>query len=208
VLDIGPGRCEWLELLRENGIRAYGVDISKGFVRLAREKGLDVKLGDGVEHLRGVAEGSLAMITAFHVVEHLPIPNVLDLIDHSLRALRPGGILIIETPNPVNVSVGAGSFYLDPTHVRPMHPLLLKFMLEHRGFAEVRYIPMNPPDIPPITVSTVFSSDIAKIAEIVNRNFLTGQDYAVIGTAVKRPVAGEDGASDAGQESSTKRGRR
>lgn len=208
VLDIGPGRCEWLELLRENGIRAYGVDINQGFVRLACEKGFDVKLGDGLEHLQAVAEGSLAVITAFHVVEHLPIPHVLDLIDHSLRALRPGGLLIIETPNPVNVSVGAGAFYLDPTHVRPMHPLLLKFMLEHRGFAEVRQVPMNPPDIPPITVASGFNSDMAKVAEVVNRNFLTGQDVAVMGTAVKRHLGTEGGAAHAGPETSTPRRRR
>ncbi|MDQ6790398.1 MAG: methyltransferase domain-containing protein, partial [Candidatus Dormibacteraeota bacterium] len=136
VLDLGPGRGEWLALLRDRGIAAYGVDVNSSFVASAGEIGLDVRHQDAVEHLRSLPDGSLAAVTAFHLVEHLSPAALIELVDNALRALRPGGLLILETPNPLNLKVGAASFHLDPTHVRPIHPLFLEFVLENRGFAE------------------------------------------------------------------------
>jgi hypothetical protein len=49
--------------------------------------------------------------------------------------LQPGGLLIMETPNPENLVVGANTFYLDPSHERPIPPPLLAFAAEHAGFA-------------------------------------------------------------------------
>lgn len=147
VLDLGSGRNEWLELLASNGIEASGVDTNSDFVADARARGLSVTHGDALEHLAAVPEGSLGAVTAFHLAEHLEFDSLIRLIGHALRALRPGGLLLLETPNPTNLVVGANTFYLDPTHLKPLQPLLVEFLLVHHGFAtaEIRY--MQPGDL-------------------------------------------------------------
>jgi O-antigen chain-terminating methyltransferase len=92
LLDIGPGRCEWLELLDKEGISAYGVDSNETITKLARENGLDVRVGDAVVHLEQVGSSTLSAVTAFHVVEHLPFPQLVELLDAALIALEDGGI--------------------------------------------------------------------------------------------------------------------
>ena len=186
VLDLGPGRGEWLALLRDKGIAAYGVDINSSFVAGAGEMGLDVRHGDAIEHLRSLSDGSLAAVTAFHLVEHIPLAALVELVDNALRALQPGGLLIVETPNPLNLKVGAASFHLDPTHVRPIHPLFLEFVLENRGFAEVRTAMVNAPGEPPLEVTaspdrSARTGTLSRVAELLNESFFVGMDYAVIG---------------------------
>ncbi|PZS00295.1 MAG: hypothetical protein DLM67_01895, partial [Candidatus Nephthysia bennettiae] len=184
VVDLGPGRGEWLALLRDRGIAAYGVDVNSSFVAGAAEIGLDVRHQDAVEHLRSLPDGSLAAVTAFHLVEHLSPAALIELVDNALRALRPGGLLILETPNPLNLKVGAASFHLDPTHVRPIHPLFLEFVLENRGFAEVRTAMVNAPGEPPLEVAVspdASSGTLSRVAELLNEAFFVGMDYAVVG---------------------------
>jgi glycosyltransferase involved in cell wall biosynthesis/SAM-dependent methyltransferase len=184
ALDVGPGRGEWLALLAEHHIKAYGVDINSAFVTAAGEIGLDVRHADGVEHLKGVPDGSLGAVTAFHVVEHIPLDALIELVDNALRALRPGGVLILETPNPLNIEVGASQFHLDPTHIRPIHPLFLQFVLENRGFADVRAVMVNAPGEPPLEVQLPpdgKAGPVPRMAELLNKSFFVGMDYAVIG---------------------------
>jgi O-antigen chain-terminating methyltransferase len=200
VLDIGPGRGEWLELLREHGIPAYGVDVNERFVEAARAAGLDVRHADGVEHLRRVGAGSLAAVTAIHVVEHLPFESLVDLVDLSLQALRPGGLLILETPNPLNLVVGAASFHLDPTHVRPIHPLFLEFVLENRGFTRVRRLVLHPPDEPALQTSPSDGEALRRTAELINRHFLTGQDTVVLGHRASATGPGSPSTGAAGHD--------
>lgn len=133
-VDLGCGRGEWLELMRAESLRARGVDSDPAMVTCCTTAGLDVQRGDILDALGGMADGSIAVLTAFHVVEHLPFDALQALIAASFRVLKPGGLLILETPNPENFSMGAGKFYLDPTHERPLHPLLLAFLVEHAGF--------------------------------------------------------------------------
>ncbi|WP_312515952.1 class I SAM-dependent methyltransferase [Massilia sp.] len=140
ALDLGCGRGEWLELLGEQGFEAQGVDLDDGMLAACRERGLAARHQDALAALREQPEGSLALVSAFHLVEHLPFELVQDLIAESLRALRPGGLLIMETPNPENLTVGATSFYRDPTHVRPLPPDLLGFAADHAGFARQRIV--------------------------------------------------------------------
>ncbi|MFT4171284.1 MAG: methyltransferase domain-containing protein [Rhodocyclaceae bacterium] len=134
ALDIGCGRGEWLELLGEAGLAAKGVDLDDGMLQACRERGLDVLHADGIAWLKKQADESLCMISAFHVAEHLPFGLLQDLVHEALRALRPGGLLILETPNPENLFVGSASFYSDPTHERPLPPILLAFLPEYAGF--------------------------------------------------------------------------
>lgn len=135
VLDLGCGRGEWLELLEEQGWDARGVDVSEEAAARCRSRGLTVAAADCVEHLRGAAASSLDAVTAFHLAEHLPLAALLELLAAARQALRPGGVLICETPNPINILVSACDFYRDPTHRRPLHPDTLRFLAEETGFA-------------------------------------------------------------------------
>lgn len=140
VLDIGCGRGEWLALLTEGNVAARGIDTNAAMVAHSRERGFDVAEGDAIAYLRTLPEGSLATITAFHVVEHLPFASLVALFDEALRVLAPGGAVLFETPNPENLVVGACTFNYDPTHMKPLPPDLLRFLAEARGFGETRII--------------------------------------------------------------------
>lgn len=147
VIDIGCGRGEWLGILRDHHIAAYGVDLNPLSVAECTEQGLDARHADAIDHLASLPGNSVAAVTGFHVAEHLPTDDLLALIDAALGALEPGGMLILETPNSTNLVVGASSFYLDPTHLRPLHPQLLEFLCRQRGFddVEIRYLhPRRP----------------------------------------------------------------
>jgi SAM-dependent methyltransferase len=146
VLDLGAGRGELLELLAASGIDAYGVDLNPIFVERCRGRGLEVLEGDAVSHLAKLPDASMAGIAALHVVEHLPFETLVDLLDHSLRVLEPGGLLVVETPNPTNLVVGASTFYLDPTHRQPIHPELLRILLVARGYVDVELRFLHPDD--------------------------------------------------------------
>jgi O-antigen chain-terminating methyltransferase len=174
ILDIGSGRGEWLELLTENGYRAKGVDLNGIMVSLCRELGLEVTEKELLEHLRNLPPASLGAITGFHIIEHLPFGKVISFLDESLRTLRPGGMIILETPNPENVLVGSCRFYLDPTHVRPVPSSTLRFLAEARGFNRIRIIDQNPADVRGEAV-------VADVAEPLRKWFWGPQDYALVG---------------------------
>lgn len=144
VLDLGAGRGEWLGLLGESGIPCYGVELSAVAVREARSAGLDVVNQEALSHLEEVEPGTLGAVTAFHLLEHLDFEAQMLLLRLTLRALRPGGRVVFETPNCENISVGATSFWLDPTHVRPLHPNLLEYMLSYTGFADIGITGLHP----------------------------------------------------------------
>ncbi|HEX8604429.1 MAG TPA: class I SAM-dependent methyltransferase [Pseudoduganella sp.] len=140
TLDLGCGRGEWLELLGEHGFAARGIDLDDGMLAACIERGLDVANMDALAALRAQPDGSLALVSAFHLVEHIPFDLVRQLIDEALRVLQPGGLLIMETPNPENLVVGASDFYTDPSHERPIPPNLLAFAVEHGGFARHKVV--------------------------------------------------------------------
>lgn len=116
AVDLGCGRGEWLELLAENGFSAQGVDLDDGMLAACRELGLRVQTGEAVAFLKSLPDQSQAVISGFHLAEHIPFDDLQALVEESLRVLRPAGVLILETPNPENIVVGTSSFYLDPTH--------------------------------------------------------------------------------------------
>lgn len=137
VLDLGCGRGEWLHVLTSANIAAVGVDSNPAFVGEVSDAGVSVIECDLVAHLRSAAPASVGAITMFQVVEHLPFPVLVDVMAECARVLRPGGVLIAETPNALNLSVAATTFWLDPTHERPLHPELLKFIAKQVGFAKI-----------------------------------------------------------------------
>lgn len=145
ALDLGCGRGEWLELLTETGFDAKGVDLDDGMLSVCRERGLQVQTKDAVTALKECADNSQAVVSGFHLAEHIPFDVLQTLVTESLRILKPGGLLILETPNPENIVVGTANFYLDPTHKQPIPPLLLSFLAEHLGFAQVKVIRLQGP---------------------------------------------------------------
>ncbi|HBZ95668.1 MAG TPA: glycosyl transferase family 1, partial [Pseudomonas sp.] len=121
--DIGCGRGEWLRVLQDEGISAQGVDLDDEMLRACHESGLQARNQDALSALRELPPESLDLVSAFHVVEHLEFDYLRELIDEAYRVLVPGGLLIMETPNSENLLVGTNSFYLDPTHQRPVPSL-------------------------------------------------------------------------------------
>jgi len=140
VLDLGCGRGEWLEVLREAGISAHGVDTDPAMLAACREQGLSVEEGDAVAALERAPAGSLAAVSLLHLAEHLPFEALRRLVREAHRALVPEGLLIMETPNPENLTVGSCSFYMDPTHRNPLPPPLLAFVPEYYGFERVKIL--------------------------------------------------------------------
>lgn len=139
-LDLGCGRGEWLELLLDNRFEGIGLDIDEGMLQVSRERGLNVLNSDAVEFLRSQQASSFNVVTGFHIAEHIPFEQLQALIEEAHRILKPGGLLILETPNPENFRVSSLTFYLDPTHRNPIPPILLLFMVEYYGFAQSKIV--------------------------------------------------------------------
>ncbi|HEY4727197.1 MAG TPA: class I SAM-dependent methyltransferase [Actinomycetes bacterium] len=188
VVDIGCGRAELVEMLARRGVEAIGVDTDPSMVAEARDRGLDVRQVDGNSFLRGREPGSLGAIIATHLVEHLEFADLVELLELAATRLRPGGVLIAETPNPTSLVVLGNSFILDPTHLRPLHPSLLTFLCEGAGFRDVRlrfhapasdyHLPMiDEPDAPPWTKR--INEAFAKLNQVL----FGPQEYALIATA-------------------------
>lgn len=142
VLDIGCGRGEFLEMMRDAGIPARGIDLGEESVAICRHKGLDAEVADLYEYLAGLPEASLDGIFCSQVVEHLPPERLPEMIKLCAGRLAPNGAIAIETPNPECLAIFATHFYLDPTHHRPVPHPLLAFYLEEFGFGniEVRHL--------------------------------------------------------------------
>ena len=160
-------------------------------VQLCRERGLEAEAGDLFAALAGVPEASLGGVVSFHVIEHLPAAALDRLVRLAYRALRPGGVLILETPNPLSVVVAARNFWLDPTHVRPVHPDSLKLMYELAGFDPVERLDLRPfpadQALPEIDLATL-PAEQRLLADRVNRlrdrldEVLFGfQDFGMVG---------------------------
>ncbi|MEZ4598903.1 MAG: class I SAM-dependent methyltransferase [Syntrophotaleaceae bacterium] len=134
--------------MAENGWLVQGIDISRIMVDQCRKLGLPAVEGDAIGYLRTLEENSVAVVSGFHIAEHLPHEVLLTLFEEAQRVLLPGGVLILETPNPENILVKSCTFYLDPSHRKPLPPELLQFMAEDVGFLSVAIMRLNGPDPP------------------------------------------------------------
>ncbi|WP_250624177.1 methyltransferase domain-containing protein [Pinirhizobacter soli] len=192
VIDIGCGRGEWLEVLREHGFRGRGVDLNEAMAASVRELGFDAVAADALEYLNALPAGSVGAITSMHVVEHLPHAVLVRLIDEAFRALRPGGVLILETPNPENITVGSCWFYLDPTHGNPIPSPLLRWLATERGFDEAKVVRLTKnrgtDSLSPVAADQPGAAQINAMLEWFN----AAPDYAVV--AVKHGAPNGDPA--------------
>jgi O-antigen chain-terminating methyltransferase len=140
AFDLGCGRGEWLELLGENGFDAYGIDLDDGMLQACQQRMLKIEKKDLLQALADLPESSMSLISGFHIVEHLPFDILQKVIHEAYRVLKPGGIVILETPNAENIIVGTSGFYLDPTHVKPIPHELLSFLAEYSGFYRIKLV--------------------------------------------------------------------
>jgi len=188
VLDIGCGRGEFLALLREGGVSAQGIDLNDAMVAVCREKGFEATKADALSYLRGVPPGSLGGLFAAQVVEHLEPAYLTRLLEAAFDALRPGAPIVLETINPACWFAFFESYIRDITHVRPLHPDTLKFLLIASGFQqiEIRYRAPYPEHekLQPLPASAALADSIDTInanVEKINRLLFTHLDYAAIG---------------------------
>jgi O-antigen chain-terminating methyltransferase len=185
VLDVGCGRGEFLDILRESEIDARGVDLDLDMVLLCKDKGLDVSMADAFAHLESLPDESLGGVFAAQVIEHLHPRRVIELVRLCHRKLEPGAALVLETPNPKCLMVFADSFYKDPSHVQPIHPDTMHFLLEATGFAEVelRFLGAVDPAlrIPPLRAPGIDLEHFNQGIERLNSLLFGFQDYAVVG---------------------------
>jgi hypothetical protein len=150
--------------------------LNRVFLDGCRELQLDVVERDAVTYLREQSPNSLGVVTSFHLIEHLPHKALIALLDAAFRALRPAGLVILETPNPRNLQVGSCNFYLDPTHRNPLPPELMRYLLEARGFVQIEIVELHP-----MSPEKQISDGAPAVVDTLNRFLFSAQDYAVIG---------------------------
>ena len=194
ALDLGCGRGEWLELLKEQRISAEGIDLDDDMLSACRAHGLKVATGDAVAYLQSLPNNSRSLISGFHIAEHLSLDDLKILVEESLRVLKPAGLLILEAPNTENLVVGTSSFYLDPTHQRPLPSQLLTFLTDYFGFSRSKLLRLQEPallrdELTPVSLFNVLSAvspDYAVIAQkqgdanvLARFDTLFNQDYGL-----------------------------
>ncbi|MCB2187598.1 MAG: methyltransferase domain-containing protein [Deltaproteobacteria bacterium] len=186
LLDLGCGRGEFLETAGAAGLAVRGLDINPEMVALCRENGLEAEEGDAVEYLRGLPDNSLGGILLAQVIEHLPVDDLTELVGLAAAKLAPGGVLAAETVNPQCLTTFSGAFYLDLTHIKPIHPEAARFLWRSAGLGDVEVIYLSP--YPPDHRLESFLESDEGLAGAFNRNILrlnqllySYQDYAVVG---------------------------
>ena len=192
VLDVGCGRGEFLDLLREAGVGARGLDTNHEMVEVCRARGLDVVEGDLVGYLSALPDASLGGLIAVQVVEHLEPSYLMRALDVAYHKLRPGSPIVLETINPASWFAFFSSYIRDLTHQRPIHPDTLQYLLTASGFQKARIdfsapleeidklqplAPPKPQDAPAVAdLITTFNANVERL----NSLLFAFQDYAAI----------------------------
>ena len=190
VLDIGCGRGEFLHLMKANGVHAKGIDIYEEYADYCKSLGLEAMYGDGITYLHN-SEEEFGGIFVGQVIEHLDLNQIVSICNDAYKKLKTGASIVLESPNPRCLSTYTNSFYVDPTHVKPVHPLTMQYFLEKAGFKEVKIVYTSCSrviqEIPKleIDVSDKNKKSLENFNNIMHEVFelLYGsQDYAIIAT--------------------------
>jgi SAM-dependent methyltransferase len=191
VLDIGCGRGEFLELMAEKGIGGYGIDIEGDAVRYGAELGLAVEQAEALEHLSALADESVDGVFLSQVVEHMTPDELIELVGLVYRKMKPGGHVVIETPNPQCLLIFASFFYADLSHVQPIHPETTRFLLLSAGFRDVEIELANPVPrnqrlsrivVPETAADEPWVEELNANLEKLNSVLFSYMDYAAVAT--------------------------
>ncbi|MEA2339020.1 MAG: hypothetical protein QOE82_3027, partial [Thermoanaerobaculia bacterium] len=178
VIDVGCGRGEFLIACREAGISATGFDTNERSVADLVSRGIAASVAGVPGCFATIADASAGTVVAMHVVEHLPVDALFALFAEASRVLRPGGLLIIETPNAESLAVSASEFWRDPTHLAPRHPAALTLLGREYGFAidEIRAIHPSPES----NRFVATSEDLRALVDALNERVFGGQDLRLV----------------------------
>jgi 2-polyprenyl-3-methyl-5-hydroxy-6-metoxy-1,4-benzoquinol methylase len=173
VLDLGCGRGEIIQIFRDAGIAARGVDSNDDSIGLCLAKGLDAEKADLFTYLNDLPDASLGGVICCQVVEHLPPARLPEMIRLAHAKLRVGGLVAIETPNPECLAIFATHFYIDPTHRHPIPPALTSFYLEEAGFGLIEVERLSP------AIDNM--PTLGELPEAFRKEFFGSLDYAAFG---------------------------
>ena len=186
VLDVGCGRGELLRLLREHDVEGRGVDADGDMVAYATGEGLAVEQGDALAYLGSLHDGSLGAVVALQLVEHLPPGVLIALLEQAVRVLRPGGVLLLETINPL-APVALRHYFSDLTHSQPLVPETLEVLVRGAGFTstDVRYLNAPAERLRDVELPAGEEWDAARVAlaanaRLVNDILFAPLDYALV----------------------------
>jgi len=187
ILDLGCGRGEFLELLKEKGTEAEGIDINDQMVHICHEKGLNCQKADILEHLIQYDDSTLSGIFSSQVIEHLPPVYLKRMLELAYFKIRPQGIIVLETINPTSVFALVQIYHFDLSHQQPVHPQALKFILESSGFEEVEIqysAPLEEEMLKTLPGADDLSTLLNQNIDSLNKLLYAPPNYAAI--AVKR----------------------
>jgi SAM-dependent methyltransferase len=176
VLDLGCGRGEFVALLAEAGVAACGVDADADMVAYARGEGLEVEQGDALAALEALEDGALGGVFAAQLLEHLPPPALVRLLELAAAKLRTGGVLVAETINPLS-PLALRNYFADLTHAQPLVPETLELLARQAGFSEVEKRFLNEPE-ERLTVpdDPVLARNVTRLNELL----FGPLDYAIV----------------------------
>jgi 2-polyprenyl-3-methyl-5-hydroxy-6-metoxy-1,4-benzoquinol methylase len=181
LLDVGCGRGELLDLCRAAGIDAHGFDTNERSVADLRARGFSVTLAGVPECFNAIDDRSIGAVAALHVVEHLPVSLLFALFREAARVLRPGGLLMIETPNAESIAVSASDFWRDPTHLAPRHPAALILLGREHGFAVEEVRAIHPfPEGNRFTALEDDAPSVRALVDALNERVFGGQDLRLV----------------------------
>jgi 2-polyprenyl-3-methyl-5-hydroxy-6-metoxy-1,4-benzoquinol methylase len=176
ILDVGCGRGEFLALLRDAGLESRGIDADADMVAYARGDGLEVEQADAIAYLEALDDSSLGGIFAAQVVEHLPPAALLRMLELALAKLRPGGLLVAETINPLS-PLALRSYFADLTHAQPLVPETLALLAEQAGFRHVETRFLNEPEEKlAVPDDPVIAANVRRLNEVL----FGPLDYAIL----------------------------
>ena len=144
VIDVGCGRGEFLELMNERGIGGYGIDVESDAIHFCEEAGLEAMEAEAIAHLSSLSDDSLDGVFVSQVAEHMTPGELIGLVGLAYQKMGQGGYIVVETPNPQCLLIFASFFYADLSHVQPIHPETMRFLMLSAGFRDVEIEFTNP----------------------------------------------------------------
>lgn len=174
LLDVACGRGEWLQQCSKFGFSCTGVEINSAAANVCKDFGLNIINNDVFEVFSSCEDSSFDVISAFHFIEHIEHTKLIKFFEESKRLLSPSGVMILETPSIDNLIVASRSFYLDPTHLNPINPDSISYIIESLGFDFSKYYYINS--------GPLFSADNYNLTKVLNG---IAQDVLIVSTSTK-----------------------